>query len=173
MEKKFTKLQQRFIEEYPNHSDQTKAYVAAGGSVKTARTAASKLMTNPKIKAEIDKIKNAATKKANVTTDMIVEELKRMAFFRPEDFLFWNEEKQEVETRITKENMHLVKGITSLNIIKGLARFGEDKSKALEMLAKYKGMFDKDDEGDKNMKVTINYVRTNKPDRRTAKDVIT
>lgn len=172
-EKKFTVLQQKFINEAPNHSDLTKAYVAAGGSAKTASASVTRLMKIPAIKEAVESKNKKAIEKANITTYMIVEELKRMAFFRPEELVKINPETGLPETRVDADNLDKLAGVTAVNVVMGQVRFKEDKLKALELLGKYQGMFDKDEDAERNLSVTINYVKTKNPDRRTAKDVIT
>jgi phage terminase small subunit len=78
MEKKLTNKQQRFIEEYLIDFNATRAYVTAGYSPKLAHTAASKLLQNSTIFAEIEKRKKKLAENAILTKQDINEKLKQV-----------------------------------------------------------------------------------------------
>jgi phage terminase small subunit len=75
---KLTNKQQRFIEEYMIDFNATRAYVTAGYSPKLAHTAASKLLQNSTISAEIEERKKILSKKATLTREEISEKLEQV-----------------------------------------------------------------------------------------------
>ena len=65
-----------FIKYYLIDKNATQAYIKAGYNGKWAESSASKLLTNPKIKAIIDKELQDRMDKLNVSADRVIQELK-------------------------------------------------------------------------------------------------
>ena len=115
--------QKRFCLEYLKDFNATEAAERAGYSKKTAYSIGGRLLKNVEVKKRIDESKTKQVKKAELKTESIIKELKKIAFA--------NADGEKIKT--------------------------SDKLKALEMLGKYLGMFDK---GKEQMTVNI-MVNTN------------
>jgi hypothetical protein len=81
--KYFTPMQQLFIAEYVLHKNATKAAQNAGYSSKTARSMGSRLLTNVYIMEAIEKQLAVQVKRAEISADRIIQELKNIAFADP------------------------------------------------------------------------------------------
>jgi len=79
---------QRFIREFVKHQNGTKAVIDAGYSKNGAAVTANRLLKNPKIKAEIDKIlqgmKQNVVKQTRISQAWVIRKLKREARERGE-----------------------------------------------------------------------------------------
>jgi len=75
--------QKIFADEYLKDRNGTRAYKAAYSRIKSpevAAAAASRLLTNVKVKAYLDKYLTQLTKKAGITTERVFREERRLAF---------------------------------------------------------------------------------------------
>jgi len=89
---KLEKKIERFIEEYVQDFNGTRAALAAGMGPKdsTAATAACKLLKNPTIKTRVDEAHRARIESSRATADDILRELEYVAFSRITDVLEWD-----------------------------------------------------------------------------------
>jgi len=71
--------QRRFIEEWIKEPNATKAAIAAGYTAKTARQQGARLLSNAVISAEIERIKAAATQRAELSAEWVLDSLKTVA----------------------------------------------------------------------------------------------
>lgn len=69
-----TRLQSAFCHEYMVDMNATKAYQRAGGSQENADQLGPKLMKNPRVLAEIDRLKGKVFQRIDVTAEDIVKE---------------------------------------------------------------------------------------------------
>jgi len=63
-----------------NGNNGTEAATSAGYSPRTAKVQASRMLANPRIKAEVDRVMGKALAKAEVTVDRVLNELANIAF---------------------------------------------------------------------------------------------
>lgn len=77
---RLTPKQKVFISEYVHLKNATRAAIAAGYSPKTARSSGSRLLTNVDISTAIEILLAEQLHKADVTSDSVLQELKRVAF---------------------------------------------------------------------------------------------
>jgi len=80
MADKLTPKQQAFVQEYLVDLNGTQAAIRAGYSKDTANVIASENLTKPNIKALVEKRLQERAERTQVTQDMIVSELKKIAF---------------------------------------------------------------------------------------------
>lgn len=169
---KMTAKQQRFCDEYLIDLNATQAAIRAGYSEKTARKIGQENLTKPDIQEYIQKRKADRVERTEVTQDMVLRELAIIAFSNAADYakVIEKELTQEVEgseipvldaegkpvTYKTVEPI-LTDDLTedqkkALAVIKkgrdGFEVKPYDKLRALEMLGRHLGMWDKKSEKD-------------------------
>ena len=83
---KLTPKHALFVREYLSDLNATRAAIAAGYSQKTASAAASRLLRNVKIRAEIDKQTAERSERLEISADRVLQELARLAFLDPRRF---------------------------------------------------------------------------------------
>jgi phage terminase small subunit len=93
--------QQRFCQEYVKDLNGTAAAIRAGYSKKTAAQQAARLLTNVKVKRKISKLIDRATREAEISLDLVMQELKTIAFASMADFAEWG--KKGVTLKESKE----------------------------------------------------------------------
>jgi phage terminase small subunit len=76
-----------FIREYLIDGNGTRAAISAGYSAKTAHAAASRLLKNVKVRAEIDRLTDERAKKLDITADRVLRELALLGFSNMEDYI--------------------------------------------------------------------------------------
>lgn len=148
MNVKLTEKQKRFADEYLIDLNATRAYKEAYTSCKkeeTARVNGSKLLTNTNVKAYIDdKIKNRS-ERTEITQDMVVKELAKIAFANIKDFVavevVENDRIVKVKptSQISADKVGAIAGIKQGT--NGIEVKLNDKMKALELLGRHLGMF--------------------------------
>ena len=169
---KMTAKQQRFCDEYLIDLNATQAAIRAGYSEKTARKIGQENLTKPDIQEYIQKRKADRVERTEVTQDMVLRELALIAFSNAADYakVIEKELTQEIEgseipvldaegkpvTYKTVEPI-LTDDLTedqkkALAVIKkgrdGFEIKPYDKLRALEMLGRHLGMWDKKSEKD-------------------------
>lgn len=107
-----TPKQQRFVEEYLVDLNATQAAIRAGYSKKTATKIASENLTKPDVQKAVQKAMGRLSKRAEITQDEVIGELKKVAMKEASDL-------SESELK-----------------------YG-NKIKALELLGKHLGMFER------------------------------
>lgn len=142
---KLTKNQQLFCQEYLKLGmNGTQAYLNVYKTCKkeeTARTNASRLLTNANIKNYISELQKKIEEKAVVTIGNIVDELAAIAFIDRTGISSIDNNDVKM-TNTDKLNKNQKKVIASYKETKyGVAVETYDKLKALELLGKYLGMF--------------------------------
>lgn len=86
--RKSTIRQQLFAREYVIDLNGTRAAIAAGYSAKGADVAASHLLDNPRVKKQIDGLLSKRASRLEITSERILEELAKLAFF--DSRAIWN-----------------------------------------------------------------------------------
>lgn len=161
-----TNAQKRFCDEYLVDLNATRAYKVAYPNCKkdeTARANSSRLLTNANIQEYISKRQKEIEKRTEVTQDMVVQELAKIAFFNIKDIYSENGTLKQIKDidNNTSKAIASIKtlqkaGSMKINInMQGqdeevpLEHIEEqtiefrtnDKVKALELLGKHLGMF--------------------------------
>jgi phage terminase small subunit len=141
-----TKRQERFIKEYLIDSNGTQAAIRAGYSESNARQQASYLLTKPNILMIITERKKELETTLDITAERIRSELAKIAFSNIFDLIDKN---GRIRENVNKDNLSAInkyrfsqferngKVETAFEIIL------HDKLKAIELLAKLMGYFDK------------------------------
>lgn len=120
-----TPKQERFVQEYLVDLNATQAAIRAGYSEKTADKIGPELLGKTSISAAIRKAQQGRQKRTEITQDMVIEKLAEIALGKATDF--------------APEGYPLVKGATNKT---------SSQLKALELLGKHLGMFEKRDSYD-------------------------
>lgn len=155
--------QKRFAEEYIIDLNATQAAIRAGYSEKTARSQGQRLLTNVDIQDEIQRLKNARSKRCEVSADKVLMEYAKIGFSNISDYLkvdtrerivdYQEDEEgnkkpitemiQSVELfdtdTIEREKMDAVAEIKQTR--DGIALKLHDKKGALDSIARHLGMF--------------------------------
>ena len=160
-----TNAQKIFCNEYLIDLNATRAYKVAYPNCKkdsTARTNGSKLLTNTNIQSFINRKMEEREKRTEITQDMVIQELARIAFLDIRKL--YNENGNLKNIQDIDENT--VKAISSLETLEEYEGYGEDrekigdtqkvklldKTKALELLGKHLRIFK-----ETNINVNTNY----------------
>lgn len=160
---KLTKKQKKFCDEYLIDLNATQAAIRAGYSKKTARFIGAENLTKPYIQEYIQQRMNAREKRTEITQDMVLRELAKIAFSNSSDFakvvtkprkkMVWNDEIQEYEEKEVEEQFVEIidtdllpddkkAAIASIKETKhGIVVESCDKLKALELIGRHLGMF--------------------------------
>lgn len=142
-----------FLQEYVKDFNGTRAYktVYHSKSDNSAAVEARKLLRNPQLKERLTEIMNATAERNSLTEDMIIDELKCIAFSKGSDYtksVKRTADNQEYEIDVA-ENVPTdeltetqKKAISCIENTKyGVKVSTYDKVKALELLGKHIGMF--------------------------------
>lgn len=175
-----TDKQRVFCEEYIVDNNGTRAAIAAGYSEKTARQIAANLLTKVNIQEEIDRLREARSKRTQITADRVLEEFAKIGFANIKDYLQVEEKEYIVgldkKGKPVKDKVKAVEIFETENIEDDLAsaiaeikqtKTGislklHDKIKALENIGRHLGMFNDSIDLSINELPTINLVRGDK-----------
>lgn len=158
--------QLRFVEEYLVDLNATQAAMRAGYSAKTANEQGSQLLAKLSIQEEIQKRVKERSERTGITSDMVVNELALIAFSDLKDFIQIDKEgaiKMRHFKKLPAGATRLLKKLKEKSVVLGDASVDEgddtakqkqlikvskeielhDKLKALELLGRHLGMFDK------------------------------
>ncbi len=158
-----TNAQKRFCDEYLVDLNATRAYKVAYSRCKKDETASvngSKLLRNTKVQEYISKKQKEIEKRTEVTQDMVIQELAKIAFL---DIRKLYTENGQLKN-IADIDSDVAGAISSLETLEEYDGYGDnrekigdtkkvkvlDKTKALELLARHLGMFN--DKLDVNIK---------------------
>lgn len=164
--RKLTKNQKRFVDEYLIDLNATRAYKAAYKSVKKDETAAvngSRLLRNAKVRKYIDEKMKEREKRTEITQDKVLKELAKIGFANATDFVnvvekeyledILDEEGNVIKQELRKYKTIDIKATDKLDKDKQAAIAGiketqagievklNDKLKALELIGRHLGMF--------------------------------
>ena len=164
-----TNAQKRFCDEYLIDLNATRAYKVAYPKCKedeTANAASSRMLRNVKVQEYISEKQKEIEKRTEVTQDMVIKELAKIAFLDIRKLYTENGQLKNVED-IDSDTAGAISSLETLEEYEGYGddreKIGDtqkvkllDKTKALELLGKHLGMFKE--------KVTIDgNVNTNNP----------
>ena len=137
--------QRRFVDEYLVDLNATQAAIRAGYSPKTAGAQAFKLLKIAEIQQAIQDAMKALEKRTEITQDMVLRELARVAFGNKRNLMRWgpggvtlldSEEIGEADAAMVSEVSETTSATGGSIKLKT-----HDKVKALELLGKHLGMF--------------------------------
>jgi phage terminase small subunit len=144
--------QLRFCEEYVIDLNGTQSAIRAGYSAKTATAISHENLRKPNIQAYIQELQSNRQNRTEITGDMVIKELARIAFFDIRNIFNDNGTLRSV-TELSDDTAAAISSIKSR-----IEKQGEDKDdwaeikeykandklRALEMLAKHLGILEKD-----------------------------
>jgi phage terminase small subunit len=153
---KLTRKQKRFVEEYLVDLNATQAAIRAGYKESSARQTAAENLSKPNIQAAIDAAMGKRSQRTEVTQDMIVQQLAKIAFADIRDTVEWDEagirmkpSNQIDGTIVAGVSQTEIKGIISKEVKMN------DRMRALEMLGRHLGMFNDKFRMDMNAQVVF------------------
>lgn len=160
-----TDAQKRFCDEYLIDLNATRAYKVAYPRCKkdeTANAASSRMLRNVKVQEYISKKQQEIEKRTEVTQDMVIKELAKIAFLDIRKLYTENGQLKNVAD-IDSETVGAISSLETLEEYDGYGdnreKIGDtqkvkllDKTKALELLGKHLGMFN---DINVNMKNTV------------------
>lgn len=149
-----TEAQKRFCDEYLIDLNATRAYKVAYSRCKkdeTANVNGSKLLRNTKVQEYISEKQKEIEKRTEVTQDMVIKELAKIAFSDIRKLFTENGQLKN----IADIDSDVAGAITSIQTLEEYGSYGDDrekigdtqkvklldKTKALELLGKHLGMF--------------------------------
>ena len=142
---KLTPRYKRFVEEYLVDLDGTNAAIRAGYSAKSAASKGSQLLTIVNIKTAIAEAKDKRSERTEITQDMVVQELARLAFTDMADYTTWGPlgVRMIASERLPKGATRAVSEVSETITKEGsTVKFKlHDKKGSLELLGKHLGMF--------------------------------
>lgn len=162
---KLTPKQVLFCKEYIKDFNASRAALAAGYSKQTAYAMGAENLKKPQIQGYINQITKKKVEKLDISAEKVIEEIAKIAFSNIDDLGQWDEDGvfklkssdemsesakaaiNSINYSATKMGESLVK--TDLKITK------ESKLKALELLGKYTGAFNKDESENQNINIQI------------------
>lgn len=156
---KLTAKQKKFVEEYLIDLNATQAAIRAGYSTESAKEIGCENLTKPNVKAEIDKAIAERSRRTGINQDRVLRELAKIAFVNPNDVINFNE--ATVKSDAKEEDLAAIASVKIKNIPTEDGEITEreiklcDKLKALDLLGKHLGIYDKHEAEDRNLTITI------------------
>jgi len=146
--------QRRFVEEYLLDLNATQAAIRSGYSKKTAYCMGHENLKKPEIAAAIQAEIDAQSKRTQVTRDMVIREMSRLAFSNIRKFAKWNDDgvKLTDSEELNEDETACVSEVSQSKFSGGSedrpwerteVKFKlHSKDRALDMLGKHFGIFD-------------------------------
>ena len=136
-----TPQQKRFCTEYAISRNGTKAAIAAGYSLKTARVQASRLLSKVNIKNKIEELLSRATKKAEIELVDIMTELRSILCANMADFVEWksNTIRLKAKDKLSESQLKSIEAISESRAADGTKLLKirlHSKLRAAEILVK-------------------------------------
>lgn len=160
---KLSDKQKKFCEEYIIDFNQTQSAIKAGYSAKTAYSIGNENLKKPDIQAYIKELLSKREERTQITADMVVKEWAKIAFFdirkifhKEGGLLNPHDLDDETATVISSIKARDIKVGDDIETIKEYRL--NDKMKALDMLAKHLGMFEKEKEDNSDTNVNLEIV---------------
>ena len=160
---KLSDKQKKFCEEYIIDFNQTQSAIKAGYSAKTAYSIGNENLKKPDIQAYIKELLSKREERTQITADMVVKEWAKIAFFdirkifhKEGGLLNPHDLDDETATIISSIKARDIKVGDDIETIKEYRL--NDKMKALDMLAKHLGMFEKEKEDNNDTNVNLEIV---------------
>ena len=145
---KLTLKEQQFVKEYPLDFNASEAAIRAGYSKKSAGAIGHENLKKPKIQAALQKEIKERQRRTEITGDMVITELGKIAFSNITDFITFDEN-NGVHFKCASDDLpdNLAACISEVSEIETMTggknvKFKlHDKKGALESLGKYFGLF--------------------------------
>lgn len=162
MSVKLTDKQQRFVEQYLIDLNATQAAIRAGYSENSAMEQGYQLLQNPSVQEYLQKRQEQLQKKTGITQERVLQELAAIAFSDVRKF--YNEDGSlKSITELDDETAAAMAGMDIEEIFMEKTHIGNtkkikrwDKAKALELLGKHLGIFEKDN-AQKSTIINVNH----------------
>lgn len=144
---KLTAKQQRFVDEYLIDLNATQAAIRAGYSPQTAQEQGSQNLSKLMVSEAIDKALAARSRRTGITQDRVLRELAKVAFVNANDVI--DPDSATVRANATEEDLACIQAVKVKTSESEMGYSSEreiklyDKMRALEMLGKHLGLFDK------------------------------
>ena len=155
---KLTAKQQRFVDEYLIDLNATQAAIRAGYSPNTASAQGARLLINVNISNAIAQAMARRSSRTGITQDRVLRELAKVAFMNATDVI--DPDSATVRADAAEEDLACIQAVKVKTSESEMGSSSEreikmyDKLRALEMLGKHLGLFDKRDQanssGEKN-----------------------
>lgn len=143
--RKLTQRQARFVDEYLVDLNATQAAIRAGYSQKTAASIGEENLRKPEIQAAIQAAMKSRQERTELTQDMVVKELARIAFGDPRKVMSWGPggvKLRDSETLPGEDATIVAEVSESVTAAGGTLKLKtHDKVGALKMLGEHLGMF--------------------------------
>jgi len=189
--KELTAKQKAFVQEYLIDLNATQAAIRAGYSEATANEQGARLLAKASVQAALREAMAAREKRTEITQEMVLRELAKIAGVDIKDYLSYRTEKTVVGTDdetgepiidynhiVDLKDSDQVDGtlISEIQLQKGNLKFKlHDRVKALELLGKHLGMFvDRtrlENPDGSPLQVSFNISRPNRPKRNSKSDL--
>lgn len=145
MSKGMTARQARFVREYLVDLNGTQAAIRAGYSERTANEQAARLLAKVSVRQAVQEAMAAREARTEITQDMVLRELARVAFGDPRALMDWGPDGVRLRDsgELTEDEAAAVAEISQSVTASGgsLKLKRHDKVRALELLGKHLGMF--------------------------------
>ena len=142
-----TDKQRKFVSEYLVDLNATQAAIRAGYSQKTADRIGPELLGKTWVREAIEAAQKRREKRTEITQDRVVQELARIAFGNSRSVMSWTESGMRLRNSddLTEDEAAIVSEVRETTTKDGgsMALKTHDKLKALELLGKHLGMFEK------------------------------
>ena len=144
---KLTAKQQRFVDEYLIDLNATQAAIRAGYSPQTAQEQGSQNLSKLMVSEAIDKALAARSRRTGITQDRVLRELAKVAFVNANDVI--DPDSATVRADAAEEDLACIQAVKVKTSESEMGSSSEreiklyDKMRALEMLGKHLGLFDK------------------------------
>lgn len=157
-----TPKQRKFVAEYLVDMNATRAAIRAGYSAKTADRIGPELLGKTCVREAVEAAQKRREKRTEITQDRVLHELARVAFGNSRAVMSWGPGGLVLRNsaELTEDEAALVSEVRETTTKDGgsMALKTHDKMKALELLGKHLGMFDKkpeDQSGDDDSGVLV------------------
>ncbi len=146
-DKSLTKTEQAFLDEYLKDFNGRRAYQATYKRCKSenaARVEASRLLTKPNVVAELGRSRKRLQERAELDTDEIIREMKKLAFANQQDYTGFGADGVRLKTSddLTRDQMAAIFEVreTRTGRYKTFQLKLHDKKGALDSLARWAGI---------------------------------
>lgn len=171
--------QRTFCKEYIIDLNLTQAGIRAGYSPKTAYSIAEENLRKPEIQDYIQQLMKERSKRLEISADMVLNELAKIGFSDIKDYLYFSENAEVVFNEKSILDLSAVQEITTTTYSDTTNKSQNkiqlkfklyDKLRALELLAKHLGLFDKTEQND-NEKVVVKIMYSEKTKEQEMEDL--
>lgn len=160
---KLTPKQERFCEEYLVDLNAKQAAIRAGYSEKAADSTGTRTLAYPYVAERIAEMQAARSQRVQVTQNMVIEELRRVAFANMKTFVKWGPDRVDLLSSealpddATAAVAEVRQTVTQHGGSMGIKLY--DKLGALQLLGKHLGMFVDKSEGT-NLNIDLDSLTT-------------